>query len=106
MVEIFKKRRDLLLALLKEVPGLKSNIPQGAFYVFPDVSYYFGKSSGGRGIATSTDLCMYLLDTAYVALVSGEGFGEPDYIRISYACEEEQIKMAVSRIKSALEKLK
>ena len=95
-----------MLSLLKEIPGFKSNIPEGAFYVFPNVSYYFGKSNSGRGIATSTDLCMSLLDTAYVALVSGEAFGEPDYIRISYACEEEQIRMAVSKIKSALEKLK
>ena len=107
MVSAFKERRDLLIDLVKDIPGLKSNIPNGAFYLFPDVSYYYGKSNNGENkINNSTDLCMYLLDDAHVALVSGDAFGSPDCIRISYATSKDLIAEAVQRIKVALAKLK
>ncbi len=105
MVTAFKERRDLLIDLVKDIPGLKTNVPNGAFYLFPDVSYYYGKSDGNSTINNSTELCMYLLNQAHVALVPGEAFGSPDCIRISYATSKEQISEAVNRIKSALEKL-
>jgi aspartate aminotransferase len=105
MKEIFLKRRDLLLDQLKEIEGLQTNVPQGAFYVFPDVSSYFGKSHGNDSINNATDLCLYLLNQAQVALVPGEAFGTPGYIRISYACSEEQLKEAAKRIKTALDNL-
>ena len=105
MKEIFLKRRDLLLDLLKEIEGLQTNVPQGAFYVFPDVSSYFGKSHGNDSINNANDLCLYLLNQAHVALVPGEAFGTPGYIRISYACSEEQLKEAAKRIKTALDNL-
>ena len=107
MVSAFKERRDLLIELVKDIPGLKSNIPNGAFYLFPDVSYYYGKSSNGENkINNSTDLCMYLLNDAHVALVPGDAFGSPDCIRISYATSKDLIAEAVRRIKVALAKLK
>ena len=105
MREIFLKRRDLLLELLKEIPGLTTNIPEGAFYVFPNISSYLGKTNGEETIDNASDLCMYLLNEASVALVTGEAFGEPEYMRISYACSEETIREAVSRISGALAKL-
>ena len=105
MREIFLKRRDLLLELLEEIPGLTTNIPEGAFYVFPNISSYLGKTNGEETIDNSSDLCMYLLNEASVALVTGEAFGEPEYMRISYACSEETIREAVSRISIALAKL-
>jgi len=105
MRETFKKRRDLLLELLKEIPGIKTNVPDGAFYVFPDVSHYFGTKHGEVVIQNATDLTMYLLEAANVALVSGEAFGEDGYIRISYACSDEKLKEAVNRIAEALAKL-
>lgn len=106
MKEAFRKRRDLVYALLKEIKGLKTNFPEGAFYFFPDVSYYFGKSYSSGTIKTATDLCMYLLNIAHVALVTGEAFGDPNSIRFSYAASEEKLKEAMSRIKKALEELK
>ncbi|MFZ4400694.1 MAG: pyridoxal phosphate-dependent aminotransferase [Bacteroidales bacterium] len=106
MLAAFRERRDLLISLLKDIPGIKTNQPQGAFYVFPDVSYYYGKTYEGNIINCGEDLCMYLLNTVYVALVSGAAFGDPDCVRFSYATSNENLIEAVKRIKSALEKLK
>jgi len=105
MVSAFRERRDLLIDLVKDIPGMKSNVPEGAFYLFPDISYYFGKSDGKDSINNSTELCMYLLNKGHVALVPGEAFGSPECIRISYATSKELITEAVHRIKSALAKL-
>ena len=105
MQEAFKERRDLMLSLLKEIPGIKTKIPRGAFYFFPDVSYYFGKKNIEHVIENSNDLCMYLLNDAHVAIVSGSAFGTPECIRISYAASEENIKEAIRRIKKSLSKL-
>lgn len=102
MVDSFKKRRDLILGLMKEIPGMRSHIPTGAFYVLPDISYYFGKSKGNTTIETAEDLAMYLLQEAHVALVSGEPFGTPNCVRISYANSEEQVTEGMKRIKEAL----
>jgi aspartate aminotransferase len=101
----FQKRRDLVYELLKAIPGLKTNLPQGAFYFFPDVSYYLGKSFEGKTIKTATDLCMYLLEEAYVAVVTGEAFGEDNAIRISYAASEDMLRKAMKRIAEALAQL-
>jgi aspartate aminotransferase len=105
MVKTFKERRDLLTDLMKEIPGIKLNIPNGAFYLFPDVSSYYGKSDGETTIENSSDLCIYLLNKAHVALVPGEAFGSPSCIRLSYATSNELIAEAVKRIKKALAKL-
>ena len=105
MRDAFKRRRDLLLELLKGIPGIKTNKPQGAFYVFPDMTYYYGKKSDDIVISNAQDLCMYLLEKANVAVVPGTAFGAPDYIRIAYAISEDKLKEAVLRIKAALEKL-
>lgn len=102
MVDAFKKRRKLILNLLSKIQGFKTNQPQGAFYVFPDVSYYFGKTLNGKNIKSATDLSMYLLEEANVATVTGEAFGNPNCIRISYAASEENITEAMRRIKEAL----
>ena len=101
----FLKRRDLLLEKLNGIKGVKCNIPDGAFYIFPDISYFFGKTDGKNVINDANDLCMYLLNTCYVALVSGAPFGNPECVRISYAASEENLLEAVKRIKSQLEKL-
>jgi aspartate aminotransferase len=106
MVDAFEKRRDLVVGLLREIEGLKTNLPTGAFYVFPDVSSFFGKSANGRTVNNATELSMYLLDEALVALVSGEAFGDPNCIRLSYATSEDQLRKAIARIKTALELLK
>ena len=106
MKSAFLRRRDLICGLLKEVKGLKVRIPQGAFYVMPDISYYFGKSDGVTRISTSDDLALYLLDKAQVATVGGDAFGAPECIRISYATSDSLLVEAVKRIKAALEKLK
>ena len=105
MVDAFHKRRDLVIALLKEINGVKINVPQGAFYVFPDISAFFGKKYGNHSINSAEDLTMYLLDEALVALVTGEAFGDGKCVRISYAASEEVLKQALSRIKIALDKL-
>lgn len=102
----FKRRRDLVLGLLKEIPGLKFNVPQGAFYVFPDVSSYFGKSDGNVTIKNDMDFSLYLLDKAHVATVPGEGFGDSNCIRISYANADEKLEKALKRMKEALLLLK
>jgi aspartate aminotransferase len=101
----FLKRRNMVLEMLKEIPGLKTNIPDGAFYVFPDISAYFGKSDGACTINNSADLCMYLLNSANLALVSGDAFGDDNCIRFSYATSEERIIEAIKRLKNALARL-
>jgi aspartate aminotransferase len=106
MQEAFFKRRNLLISLMKEVPGIKVNNPGGAFYLFPEVSSYFGKKHGDVIIKDAKDLCMYLLNVGHVALTPGGAFGSPNYIRLSYATSEDQIKEAVQRIKKALFDLK
>ena len=102
MIDAFKERRKLILGLLVEIPGFKTNQPQGAFYIFPDISYYFGKIIKGTTINTASDFSMYLLEKANVATVTGEAFGNPNCVRISYAASEEAIKEACKRIKKAL----
>ena len=102
MVDEFNKRRDLILKLLSEIPGFKLNEPQGAFYVFPDVSSYFGKTIYGNNIENANDFALFLLERAHVATVTGEAFGNPKCIRISYAANENDIKSAVKRIKKLL----
>jgi aspartate aminotransferase len=105
MRDAFRTRRDLVYDLLKEIPGLKVNLPEGAFYFLPDVSAFFGKSSGEHRIRNANDLCDYLLDQGHVAVVSGEAFGAPDCIRISYASSEETLRKALARMTDALKKL-
>ena len=105
MRSAFLRRRDLMIDKLKEIKGLKLSIPQGAFYIFPDVSSYFGKSCGDKTISNANDLCMYLLNEAHVATVTGEAFGSPNCMRISYAAADEKLIEAATRIKIALEKL-
>jgi len=101
----FKKRRDLLISLFKEIPNVYCNNPGGAFYLFPEVSFYFGKKYGETIIKDAKDLCMYLLNVGHVALTPGGAFGAPNYIRLSYATSEENIREAASRIKKALAEL-
>ena len=104
MVDEFKIRRNLILDLLNDITGFKCNIPDGAFYVFPNISHYFGKTIDGFEINNASDMSMFLLEKALVATVTGDAFGNPNCIRISYAASTEQIKKAVERIKSAVEK--
>src|SRR5688572_20351553 len=106
MVEEYRRRRDVVYELLKEIPGIKANYPEGAFYFFPDVSYYYGKSDGTRTIQTGDDFCMYMLEKAHVSLVTGDAFGEPNCIRLSYAASEKDLREALKRIKEALAQLK
>lgn len=105
MRDAFKRRRDLVLAGLNEIPGMKTNVPDGAFYVYPDVRAFFGKKYGSHTINNATDLSLFLLDEAHVAIVPGAAFGEDNYIRISYAAADEKLKEAVKRMKEALAKL-
>jgi len=105
MVRQFEKRRDLVLSMLAEIPGLKTSKPDGAFYVFPDASSYFGKTDGEMTIRNSADLCYYILSKGHVGVVSGDAFGAPGCFRISYAASEEQLTKAMTRIKTVLEKL-
>ena len=105
MIQAFSNRRTLVLDALNKIEGVKTNMPGGAFYVFPDVSYFYGKSYNGKTIENGSDLCLYLLDEALVALVTGEAFGDNNCIRISYAASEETLTEAMKRIKNALEKL-
>ena len=102
MVDEFFSRREMIIGLLKEIPGFKLNQPQGAFYVFPDVSHYFGKTIGGKQIENASDFALFLLEEAYVATVTGEAFGNENCIRISYAASVENIRTAVARISAAL----
>ncbi|MDR2222078.1 MAG: pyridoxal phosphate-dependent aminotransferase [Flavobacteriaceae bacterium] len=103
MVTAFKNRRDLVVKMLQDIPGMKVNVPEGAFYVFPDVSSYFGKTFQGVTINNADDLSLYLLDKAHVATVTGAAFGNPACIRMSYATSEEQLIEAFNRIKKALQ---
>ena len=98
----FSKRREIIIELLSKIPGIKLNKPSGAFYVFPDVSSYFGKVLNGKKIKNATDFALYLLEIAHVATVTGEAFGNGNCIRISYAASEEKIRLAIERISSAL----
>ena len=105
MKEAFLKRRNLVYERLKNIPGLIVNMPEGAFYFFPDVSSYFGKSFNGEKIETAGDLCAYILNTAHVAIVTGEAFGDDNCIRISYAASEEKLSQAMDRIQQAFAQL-
>lgn len=106
MRKAFERRRDLVVSLAKEIPGIEVNVPQGAFYLFPKVSAYFGKRFGDKVIENDTDLAMYLLEEGHVATVAGEAFCLPGYIRLSYATSDENIREAMRRIAEALKKLK
>jgi aspartate aminotransferase len=99
----FKRRKDLVVKLVREIKGLKVFDPDGAFYVFPQVSYYFGKSVNGKQISNTNDLCLYLLEEAHIATVPGEAFGDPTCIRISFATSDEKLVEAMRRMKEALE---
>ena len=105
MRKAFERRRDLIVTLAKEVPGFEVNVPEGAFYLFPKCSSFFGKSAGERKIDNSDDLAMYLLEVAHVACVGGTSFGAPECIRMSYATSDENIVEAIRRIKEALSQL-
>lgn len=102
----FQRRRDLIVSLAKEVPGLEVNVPEGAFYLFPKCSSYFGKTDGKHVVNNSTDFALYLLEEGHVAIVAGDAFGSPDYFRMSYATSDDNIIEALSRIKEVLLKLK
>jgi aspartate aminotransferase len=102
MIEVFRTRRDLMYSLLSEIPGLKTNLPEGAFYFFPDVSAFLGKKHNGEVIETAAQLSMYMLRHFQVATVSGESFGDPSCIRLSYAASEGDIRKACERIRTAL----
>ena len=106
MKKVFERRRDIVLKGLYEIPGIKCNVPQGAFYVFPDVSSYFGKSDGETTIKNCGDISLYLLSKAYVATVPGDAFGDPNCIRLSYATADEKLVKAMSSMKEAFAKLK
>lgn len=105
MLDAFTRRRNLIMGLINDMPNVEVMEPQGAFYVFPKMSAYYGKSVNGKAIANSTDLCIYLLEEAHIATVPGEAFGEPDCIRISFATSDEKISDAMGRMKAALAKL-
>ncbi len=105
MRDAFKRRRDLVYGLLKEILGLKVNLPDGAFYFFPDVTSYFGKSYNGKVINDSDELSLFLLEESHVAVVGGDSFGDPKSLRLSYAAADDKLVEAIKRIKAALEKL-
>ena len=106
MRQAFERRRNLLVSLLREIPGLEVNVPDGAFYLFPKCSSFFGKTDGTKVIKTSTDLAMFLLERGHVAVVGGDAFGAPEYFRLSYATSEEKIEEAAKRMAGALALLK
>ena len=106
MRQAFSRRRDLIVRLTREIPGLEVNVPEGAFYVFPKCSSFFGKTDGETTVNTSTDFAMYLLEKAHVATVGGDAFGDPECFRMSYATSEDNIAEAMKRIKQALAALK
>ena len=105
MAEAYLRRRNLVLELIQDIPGIKTHVPEGAFYFFPDVSAFFGKSAHGYDVKTADDLCLYLLAIANVSLVTGEAFGAPSCIRLSYAASDEELVEAMKRIKKALGEL-
>ena len=102
MVDEFKTRRNIIIELLRQIDGFKVNVPEGAFYVFPDISAFFGKTIHGVKIENASDFSLFILEKANVATVTGEAFGTPNCIRISYAASESQIREAIKRIKQAL----
>jgi aspartate aminotransferase len=106
MVDEYKKRREIVHQLLKEIPGIKTNLPQGAFYFFPDVSSYFGKSDGKTTVRNADDFAMFMLETAHVSMVSGGAFGDENCVRLSYAASEKDLREAMKRMKEALATLK
>lgn len=106
MRKAFERRRDLIVSLAKEIPGMEVNCPQGAFYLFPKCSGFYGKSYEGKTISNSTDLAMFLLEEGHVATVGGDAFGDPDCFRMSYATSDDNIREAMRRIKETLAKLK
>lgn len=106
MVAAFKRRRDLVVKLTKEIKGFKVNVPEGAFYLFPEVKSLFGKSDGEKIIKNASDLAIYILEKAHVATVTGDAFGSPNYLRFSYAASDEKLVEAIKRMKEAIEKLK
>lgn len=106
MLTAFRERRDLVLDMLNDIPGFITNVPKGAFYIFPDISEFFGKSDGETKIENSTDLCLYILNQVHVALVPGEAFGNPNCLRISYAAANDVLIDAIERLKKAVSKLK
>jgi aspartate aminotransferase len=105
MAAQYLKRRDIVLELLNQIPGVKTSTPTGAFYVFPDISAYFGKKDGDFEIKNAEDFCMYMLNKAHVSLVTGDAFGAPECIRLSFAASEENLREALKRMKEALEKI-
>ena len=105
MRDAFKKRRDIVIEGLNNIKGVKTNVPEGAFYLFPDISSFFGKSDGIYKINDADDLTLYILNEALVALVSGRAFGNPNCIRFSYAASEKELKEALYRMKTVLDKL-
>lgn len=105
MQQAYERRRKLVMEGLKQIKGMECNVPEGAFYVFPDISYFLGKQFNGNVIKTATDFCMYLLNNAHVSMVTGEAFGAPQCVRISYATSDEKLTEALIRIKTALEQL-
>ncbi len=105
MRETYRRRRDLVVTMLQQVPGLKVNVPMGAFYVFPDVSFYFGKTDGINTILNATDFCMFLLKDANVSMVTGEAFGDSNCVRLSYATSDELLIKALTRVQVSLAKL-
>jgi aspartate aminotransferase len=106
MRKAFERRKNLIVELAKDIPGFEVNMPQGAFYLFPKISSFFGKSDGKTTINNSTDFALYLLENAHVASVGGDAFGSPECFRMSYATSDENIKEALRRIKEAVSKLK
>ncbi len=106
MKAAFLRRRDMICGMLNEIKGLKVRVPQGAFYVMPDITYFIGKTDGSTTIKSSDDLALYILDKAQVAVVAGSAFGAPECIRLSYATSDENITEAVSRLRDSLEKLR
>lgn len=106
MAKAYESRRNMVLEMLKEIPGVKTYEPQGAFYIFPDISEYFGKSDGQTTINNSTDFCLYILNEANVSLVTGEAFGAPHCMRLSFAASEAELKAALGRMKAVLARLK
>lgn len=106
MVEEYKKRRDIVYTLLKEIPGVKANYPQGAFYFFPDVSHYYGKSNGSLTIKNGDDFCLIMLEKAHVSLVPGGAFGDENCVRLSYAASEKDLREALKRLKETLVQFK
>lgn len=106
MADAYLKRRDLVLGLLENIPGIRTHVPEGAFYFFPDVSSFFGKSNGDHKVENADDFCIYILNEAHVSLVTGGAFGSPNCVRLSYAASEDELVDALTRIKEAVARLK